>query len=648
MEAAGERRGAAGHDPYGVPPAAAPAAARPLDVTVHGERETPAGTTTVDRAEIRDTPGSFGDPFRAIEAKPGVVPMMSGVPYFFIRGAPPGNIGFFYDGVQVPLLFHVGAGPGVIPPPMVRRMDLHFGPMPASIGRIAGAAIEAEANPPADRPKGEVAWRGIEASAVVESPLGDDLSGLAAGRWAFGAPLLTYLVPSVGLGYGDYQARVVATTGPESAVRVLTFGAFDYLAEIEEDGGRRVLLDTNFHRLDVRYRRSGARAAEAAITVGYDSSRGAGAELAQDLRIAARTSIERSVIPGVLRVRAGTDATVDFYEIEPSREPCPPATCQEGSIEFANAELADVFAALFPSRADLVIGGFVEGLVLLGPGATLTPGLRLDHYVSLGETAVAIDPRLLGRFQVTPRLALLPAMGIASQRPGFAPIPALQMGGFQGGLQRSVQGSLGAEWSDRAMQLGGTLFRHVTFGMTDPIGTLRGTSLDQLRFQQRWTGDAYGLELSARMALRRNLLFMGAYTLSRATRLPEGVPVEIEVPSAFDRTHVLHLALLYDLGNGWRAGLRHVFYTGFPNDEFRPGHLPDPDAGRTRPFYRFDARLSKRWAVGKNGWVNLSLDLQNATLSKEVVDIECDEAGNCEPVVLGPITIPALALEAGF
>jgi hypothetical protein len=46
--------------------------------------------------------------------------------------------------------------------------------------------------------------------------------------------------------------------------------------------------------------------------------------------------------------------------------------------------------------------------------------------------------------------------------------------------------------------------------------------------------------------------------------------------------------------------------------------------------------------------VNLSLDLQNATLSKEVVDIECDERGNCEPVVLGPITIPALALEAGF
>lgn len=615
---------------------------------MQGEREVAAGATTVDRAEIRDTPGALGDPFRAIEAKPGVTPVMSGVPYYFIRGAPPGNIGFFYDGVQLPLLFHVGAGPGVIPPPMVRRMDLHFGPMPASIGRIAGAAIEAEATPAADRWKAEAAWRGIEISAVTEAPLGEDTSGLVAGRWAVGAPALTYLVPQVGLGYGDYQARFVAATGPESTVRVLAFGAFDYLAEIEDDDTRRVLLDSTFHRLDVRYRRTGARAAEAAVTIGYDRSRGAGAELAQDLRIAARTSIERTVVPGTLRVRAGTDATLDVYDIVPSSEPCPELTCEPGSIEYANAELAQVFGALFPSRPDLVVGGFAEALLLLAPGASLTPGIRVDHYVSLGETAIAVDPRILGRFQVTPRLALLPAFGLASQRPGFAPIPALQMGGFDGGLQRSVQGSFGAEWGDRGVQLGATLFRHVTFGMTDPIGTLRGTTLDQLRFQQRWTGDAYGLELSARAALRRDLLFMGAYTLSRATRSPEGVPIDLETPSAFDRTHVVHLALLYELGNGWRAGLRHVFYTGFPNEEFRPGSFPSADPDRTRSFYRFDARISKRWSVGATGWVNLSLDLQNATLSKEVVDIECDEAGSCEPVVLGPITIPALALEAGF
>jgi hypothetical protein len=573
-----------------------------------------------------------------------VVPVMSGVPYYFIRGAPPGNIGFFFDGVQVPLLFHVGAGPGVIPPALVRRMDLHFGPSPASIGRLAGAAVEAEATAPAERLKGEVALRGIEASGVVESPLGDQVTALAAGRWAFGAPLLTYLVPSVALGYGDYQARVVVDTAPNETVRALTFGAFDYLAEVEDDGERKVLLDADFHRLDVRYRRSGARAAEAAVTIGLDRSRGAGAELAQALEIGARASIERNVVPGALRVRAGTDATIDFYDITPSNEPCLEEECYPGTIEYANAELAQTFGVLFPSRTDLAIGGWAEALVVLAPGATLTPGLRLDHYISLGDTALAVDPRLLGRFQVSRRLALLPAIGVASQRPGFAPVPGLQIAGFQGGLQRSLQGSFGVEWSEQAMQLGATAFRQVTFAMTDPIGTMRGTDLGAFRFLQRWTGDAYGLELTARLALRRDLFLVGAYTLSRATR----TAYDVTLPSAFDRTHVLHVALLYELGNGWRAGLRHVLYSGFPNDEFHEGSAPSEHPPRTRPFYRLDARVAKRWRVGDRGWVSLSLDLQNATLSKEVVDIECNARGACSPVLLGPITIPALALEAGF
>jgi len=45
------------------------------------------------RAEVREMPGAFGDPFRAIEALPGVVPLVSGLPYFYVRGAPPGNVG---------------------------------------------------------------------------------------------------------------------------------------------------------------------------------------------------------------------------------------------------------------------------------------------------------------------------------------------------------------------------------------------------------------------------------------------------------------------------------------------------------------------------------------------------------------------------
>ena len=58
-------------------------------------------------------------------------------------------------------------------------------------------------------------------------------------------------------------------------------------------------------------------------------------------------------------------------------------------------------------------------------------------------------------------------------------------------------------------------------------------------------------------------------------------------------------------------------------------------------------RVAKRWRVGQSGWVSLAADIQNATLSKEVFDVDCDESG-CKPRTIGPITIPTMALEAGF
>ena len=86
------------------------------DVTVTGVKGTKSGQTSIGGAEVRQVPGAFGDAFRAIETLPGVTPLVSGVPFFFVRGAPPGNNGTYLDGIKVPLLYHVGLGPSVIHP----------------------------------------------------------------------------------------------------------------------------------------------------------------------------------------------------------------------------------------------------------------------------------------------------------------------------------------------------------------------------------------------------------------------------------------------------------------------------------------------------------------------------------------------------
>ena len=113
---------------------------------MQGERAPPA-TTSYSRAEVRQIPGAFGDPFRAVETLPGVTPIASALPFFYVRGAPPGNVGYFFDGIRVPYLFHVGIGPSVVQPALVERVDLHPGAYPARFGRFAGGIVAAEATP---------------------------------------------------------------------------------------------------------------------------------------------------------------------------------------------------------------------------------------------------------------------------------------------------------------------------------------------------------------------------------------------------------------------------------------------------------------------------------------------------------------------
>ena len=80
--------------------APAPPVEEPIDLDVLGQRPEPSRSASLTRAEVRELPGAFGDPFRAIEALPGVTPIVSGLPFFFIRGAPPGNAGYFLDGIR--------------------------------------------------------------------------------------------------------------------------------------------------------------------------------------------------------------------------------------------------------------------------------------------------------------------------------------------------------------------------------------------------------------------------------------------------------------------------------------------------------------------------------------------------------------------
>lgn len=235
----------------------APAILELEEVRVLGAREVLGPVViSLGRAEVRLLPGAFGDPYRAIDVLPGVTPTVSGLPYYYIRGAPPSNVNYLVDGVRVPYLFHFGLGPGVIQPSLVERVDLYPGALPTRFGGVAGAVVSGETATPKDKTWGEASIRLIDTGGYVEAPLLDGRMHVGVGgRFSYTAFLLSAVAPDVSLGYRDYNARIAYDLTPKDRLTLFTFGAFDLASNKDSDGNENVLFASEFHRLDLRWDR---------------------------------------------------------------------------------------------------------------------------------------------------------------------------------------------------------------------------------------------------------------------------------------------------------------------------------------------------------------------------------------------------------
>jgi hypothetical protein len=627
------------------PPGAAPPPPKveePIELVVIGVRK-PPDRVSLTRAEVRELPGTFGDPLRAIEVLPGVTPLASGVPYFYVRGSPPGNVGYFLDGIRVPLLYHFALGPSVIHPGIVERVDLYSGGYPARYGRYSGGIVAAETTPPRPEVHGEANVRLFDAGAMVEAPFADDrATALIGGRYSYTAGIISLVAPEVSLGYWDYQLRLGYQTAGKDKLAIFAFGSYDYFT-VEttsrsfdgmmerttqgEDG-----LSTEFHRVDLRHeRRADARTLiKSALTLGYE--RTGNETLSGDevdvlgQMVAVRSEVLHEESEQTLW-RAGIDAEIDNY-----------------SAELAGQD--DSTRTAFPTRLDYAAGVWGDVVLEPEPGFTLTPGLRLDGYFSDTIAALGIDPRISARFELSPRLAIEHAFGIAHQAPSFiVPIPGFAMAGLRDGLQRAIQTSSGVELGLPAkFTAKATVFQNAIFNLSDLLSIVREPEIaDDANFDTRVRGHSYGLELMLRRPLTEKLGGYFAYTLSRSERVLDGQ----DFIASFDRTHVLHAALAYDLGKRWRAGTRFTFYTGTPPQLDResisstslvpvpinPAAIPQE---RSPAFYRLDVRLEKKWLIGSKGaWWSFIVEVLNTTLHKEVLDYRCGVDG-CRGEEFGP------------
>jgi len=603
-----------------------PPAPEEVEVAVHGVRR-PGSARVVPDALTSVLPGAEGDPVRAVESMPGVVPVLASGPFLGLRGAGPGMVGYEFDGIAVPYLYHLGRGPAVLHPWLIESATLHPTGGPARLGRAGGGFLEAKAAAPEGRLRGTFRVRATDTTLGVEAPFaGGRGSFMAAGRYSYTAGLVGLVAPDFSLDFWDYQARASYQITPRTRVEVLGFGAGDQSAQRQDDGEKEDLFHASFHRGAVRYVQETADGAWHRQTFAFGHDRWDSNQsdyrprsLQGNLRAEGQVPLSRQ-----LAIAYGSDVEL-----------------REQYDNYATENSSDLSSY---TRHDFNLAGWSELIGTAGERLSYSLGLRVDLFSSTetpitpAAAAVSVSPRLALSHQLTPWARLHESFGLGSQPRSPSQRPPGRVFSVAGGLEWTALSDVGVEWKlPWELTLDTTLFQSDFFhvGDAETLRYLDGQSEDLDRGQ----GRAIGLEVSLQRNFSRRLRGFFSYTLSRSVRSIG----RVSSLSQYDRTHVVDLALAYDFGRGFGISSRATYYTGFPARVDDVALLAQPV--RASDYFQLDWQFAKRFSLDQTGrFIAVTLGVLNTTLSLEANDAYCTASG-CTEQMVGPATIPTIGVE---
>jgi TonB-dependent Receptor Plug Domain len=570
-------------------------------------REGIAGYETVVRAtssrqsvrleqdELTHTPGTLGDPFRAVESLPGVASVAWPAPIYAVRGSNPGNTGYFLDDVRVPALFHFALGPSVIHPYFFESLDFYPGGYPARYGRYVAGVVSAHTRvAPDDDVHASVDVRLYDAGAMVTAPLPGQGSVAVAARYSYTGAVVGWLSDGVSLDYWDYQLRADRAFG-RVRLTLLAFGSNDALAT------RTTTLALRFHRVKVRAETAVAGGSLAAtLGLGADRSQ---APIVDDVPVtlSALSALPRLVFTrafGRADVEAGFDGEIERFDPETTLE-------RLGALDLGKRRTARLLA------------GYASVNVRAAERLLVTPELRYDSYAEGGVERADLGPRLSARLALDASTWVRVSGGRFTQTPSLP----LQLPGAESfglalyGLQSSWQGAL-AVGTTRVRGLEATVTGYVQrYVLTDLRNPVITRSVDPLADDFLVARDAlsYGVEVLVRRPATERLSGWISYTLSQNERSLGGGVVG---PSDWDQRHVLNLVL----GYRWRRytfGGRAHFNTGRPV-------LVSGASGETferlPAYYQLDLRCDRRFVFDKLT-LDAYVEVVNATINRQVVGL---------------------------
>jgi TonB family protein len=612
----------------------------PYDVTVEAERPLKeVNRRRLSAADITRVAGTLGDPILVVENLPGVARPTPGSGDIIVRGSGPSDTGVFIDGIAVPQIYHFGGLRSVIPASMVDSVELYPGNFSTTYGGYTGGIFEARIKDlTPERLGGTVDVSMLDASLQLEAPIGDSAAIAVAGRRSYIDAVLLAAVPDdapvdliTAPRYYDYQVLASWRPGPAHRLRFFGFGSDDraeiLFAEPEDldlalEGGD-TTLSLGFYRGSLQYQYAPSSRFRNLLTVaaGRDIQKGEFAGTFNfdfEIDLVQIRDVATVAIGDRVELTAGTDNLLEYADAR-VLAPRPP---REGDVGNPNPD-NQIFTddQVFRGR----YAGFVEAAIKLGR-LELVPGLRVDYFGAVGE--LGVDPRIVGRYAITERLALKAGAAAVHQVPTLQELD-VKFGNPDLGIIRGRQYSAGVEVRPRD---------HLRFDLTGfykDLDDLTSTTTETVSrdgevvpevYNNGGSGEVMGLELFAEHRFAQNFRGWLSYTLSSARRTDYAAMDDR--PFDFDQTHILNLAGNYQLPRNWEIGLRWRLISGNPTtpivgagfdsdaDEYQPV-AGDNNGDRLPMFHQLDLRIDKRW-IYRDWIMSAYLSLNNAYNRKNV------------------------------
>ena len=613
-------------------------------VGVYKKEQEDVTRRTLTITEVRQVPGTFGDPVRVIQTLPGAARSPFGTGVLIIRGANPEDSAVYVDGIRVPIIYHLGGFESIINADLIEAVDYLPGGYGVRYGRSTGGVVDVRTKSLFPE-RHKVTWTTdlLDTSVVMAGRVGKNKNvGYAlAGRRSY----IDVFIPIFTRGTGfyvkprwyDYQFKVARQNGPEGGdLSAFLFGFNDILLVstpedfaqgTDQDTQGDVAVEYSSHRLVTRWKTALSDDAtfELSPSVGVDTT-------TFNLGDTFDFELENWLVQTRAEVRWGLSKAFNFhpgvdlwagpydvgitlpfvptFELDPLGE----------REEFDFAAQGAIFSA--EPFVDLAIQPFPDAKRKW----TITPGVRFDNAVITFDSGnsfliTAWDPRISTRAQISERATLKAGTGLFHQPPqgpdfGFNDnaIPGFEQAwSSEIGWEQQFTEAIHSDVVLFYKRLEDLIVENLEYsGPEDPTMVNEGI------------GRTAGVEVIIRHALVDRLFGWISYTLSKSERNPHPDEPDADwIAFDFDQTHIFTAVAGYRLPRDFEVSTKIQYVTGNPYTEYDGGvYDADQDtyvpyatgpvnAQRLPEFLEVDFRASKLFTF-KRWQLELYVDFLNA------------------------------------